>query len=479
VTADGSATAGSDYLSTSGTLTFDPGQTSKAASVLINGDVSFEPNETFVVNLSNPVNATIIDAQATGTILNDDAQGGFIALSQSSYAAGEGDGAFNITVNRTNDVSGPATVDYATEHVFGSDAAPCSNINHFASSRCDYTPAIATLRFAAGESSKIINVLISQDNYVEGPEPLILKLSNPTGGAVFGTPTTATLTIIDDPTEPTANPVDDAEVFVRQTYHDFLSREPDPAGLAFWKNQITECQQPGATCDPVARRINVSAAFFLSIEFQQTGYLVERLYKATFGDVTGHSDFGSSHDISAPWVRFEDFLPDTQQIGQGVIVGQSGWEQQLENNKQAFVNAFVRRGAFLIAFPNQPTPMTPTEFVDKMNANAGGVLSPSERATAISSFGGAANSSSFTARAQVLRQVAEDSDLNSAEFNRAFVLMQFFGYLRRNPNDFPDSNYTGYDFWLTKLNQFGGNFVNAEMVKAFINSGEYRQRFGQ
>jgi hypothetical protein len=73
--------------------------------------------------------------------------------------------------------------------------------------------------------------------------------------------------------------------------------------------------------------------------------------------------------------------------------------------------------------------------------------------------------------------VAEDSDLNSAESNRAFVLMQYLGYLRRNPNDPQDTDYTGYDFWLTKLNQFNGTFVNAEMVKAFIISGEYRQRF--
>jgi hypothetical protein len=61
---------------------------------------------------------------------------------------------------------------------------------------------------------------------------------------------------------------------------------------------------------------------------------------------------------------------------------------------------------------------------------------------------------------------------------RAFVLAQFFGYLRRNPNDMPDSDYTGYDFWLGKLNQFNGNFVDAEMVKAFLVSGEYVQRFG-
>ena len=77
-----------------------------------------------------------------------------------------------------------------------------------------------------------------------------------------------------------------------------------------------------------------------------------------------------------------------------------------------------------------------------------------------------------------MRAVAEDPDLIAAEFNAAFVLMQYFGYLRRNPNDAPDADYSGYDFWLTKLNQFNGNFVNAELVKAFITSAEYRQRFG-
>ena len=78
-------------------------------------------------------------------------------------------------------------------------------------------------------------------------------------------------------------------------------------------------------------------------------------------------------------------------------------------------------------------------------------------------------------RAQVLRAVAEDSDLVNAHFNRAFVLMQYFGYLRRNPNDPPEAtlDFEGYNFWLNKLNEFNGNFVNAEMVKAFIISSEY------
>jgi len=84
-------------------------------------------------------------------------------------------------------------------------------------------------------------------------------------------------------------------------------------------------------------------------------------------------------------------------------------------------------------------------------------------------------------RAQALREVAEDSHVANSEKNRAFVLMQYFGYLRRNPNDAPEAtlDFQGYNFWLNKLNQFNGNFTAAEMVKAFINSSEYRRRFGQ
>src|SRR5207245_7263799 len=122
--------------------------------------------------------------------------------------------------------------------------------------------------------------------------------------------------------------------------------------------------------------------------------------------------------------------------------------------------------------------LTPAQFVDQLFANAGVTPSASDRNAAIAEFGSATNTSDVAARGRALRDVAENSILNTQEFNRAFVLMQFFGYLRRNPNDPQETDYTGYDFWLTKLNQFNGNFVNAEMVKAFITSGEYRQRFG-
>jgi hypothetical protein len=121
---------------------------------------------------------------------------------------------------------------------------------------------------------------------------------------------------------------------------------------------------------------------------------------------------------------------------------------------------------------NYPLSLTPAQFVDNLNALAGGVLSTSERDALVNGLTGGQET-----RATVLRKIAEDVDFRNAEFNRAFVLMQYFGYLRRNPDDAPDFNFSGYDFWLGKLNQFGGDYRAAEMVKAFIISQEYRERF--
>ena len=260
---------------------------------------------------------------------------------------------------------------------------------------------------------------------------------------------------------------------MRQQYLDFLGREPDPSGLVFWTNETTSCGT-NQTCVEL-KRINVSAAYFLSIEFQQTGYLVERMYKAAYGDASGGSTINGTHSLPVPPVRFNEFLPDTQKIGQGVVVGQAGWEMLLENNKQAFASEFIQRSRFANAFA---TSLTPAQFVDALFLNAGVAPSATERDATINEFGGATDTSDLAARARALRRVAESPSLATNEFNRAFVLMQYFGYLRRDPNSGPDTDYTGYDFWLTKLNQFNGNFVSAEMVKAFITSSEYRQRFG-
>jgi hypothetical protein len=261
-----------------------------------------------------------------------------------------------------------------------------------------------------------------------------------------------------------ANQIDEADFFVRQHYADFLNRQPDAAGLSFWTNQITSCGT-NQTCVEI-KRINVSAAFFLSIEFQETGYLVYRTYKAAYGNL-----------LSAPVpLTFNEFLPDTQMISQGVVVNAPGWEQQLENNKIAFFQDFVSRLRFSNAYP---TTMSPADFVDVLFTKAAVTPSTTERAAAINEFGSASDTADTVARGRALRRVAENSTLGQQEKNRAFVLMQYFGYLRRNPNDPPEQtlDFQGYDFWLNKLNQFNGNFVDAEMVKAFITSGEYRQRF--
>jgi hypothetical protein len=260
------------------------------------------------------------------------------------------------------------------------------------------------------------------------------------------------------------NQIDDTQFFVRQHYRDFLNREPDAVGLAFWINEITSCGGD-AQCIEV-KRINTSGAYFLSIEFQQTGYLVYRVNRASYGNLPG---------APVP-VRLSEFQLDNQKIGQGVIVNQTGWETVLENNKQAFMLEFVQRPTFASAFPIS---LTPAELADRLFANAGVIPSALDRTAVIDEFDeSATETSELAARARALRRVAENSTLAAQEFNRAFVLMQYFGYLRRNPNDAPDLNFDGYNFWLTKLNSFNGNFVNAEMVKAFIHSDEYKHRFG-
>ena len=254
--------------------------------------------------------------------------------------------------------------------------------------------------------------------------------------------------------------INDADFFVSQQYVDFLSRMPDQSGFNFWTAEITGCGS-NAACTEL-KRINVSGAFFLSIEFQETGYLVYRFHKAAFGDLSGKP---------VP-VRRDKFIPDSRSISNGVVVGAAGWQQALENNKQAYALAFVGRPEFQTAFPGT---MTAAQFVDTLDANAGRVLSSTETANLVGMLGG--TPSDPAKRALVVRSVAENSNLQQREFNKAFVLMQYFGYLKRNPDEGNDTDFAGYDFWLNKLNQFGGNFVNAEMVKAFLSSIEYSQRF--
>jgi len=423
-------------------------------------------------SVTAPRSATMTIAGLTFTVNQEALPLPVIQLTATAFSANEAQDQVNISLSRTGDTSGTSAVDFTTSDTAGSQA--CTVTNGRASARCDYVTAIRRITFAPGETSKTISISIINDAYLEGNESFSVSLSNPAAATL--TQSNATVTIVDNESANGPNPLAQAGFFVRQQYLDFLNREPDPPGFNFWTNQITSCGSD-AQCTEV-RRIDVSASFFLSIEFQNNGYLVERFYKVAYGNANGNSTFGGAHQLPVPVVRFNEFLQDTQRLGQGVIVLQAGWEQALENNKQAYALEFVQTSRFTAAGAF-PTTLTPTEFVDKLNLNAGNVLSPGERTAAINLFGGAANSSNTTARAQAVRQVAEDTDLYNAEYNRAFVLAEYYGYLRRNPNDAPEStlDYTGYDFWLTKLNQFNGNYIDAEMVKAFLSSMEYNQRF--
>jgi hypothetical protein len=328
-----------------------------------------------------------------------------------------------------------------------------------------------TLKFAANETQKTIDIPINLDGYTEGPENFTVKLTNPTGGAVLATPSTATVTI-NDSTSPSPNPLDDTASFVRQQYRDFLNRDADPAGLAFWKDNIDKCTDParlaaGQTvlqCIEI-QRLNTSAAFFLSIEFQQTGNFVRSVYVAAL-------DRPLTNNMEA----FMEFERDTQAVQRGVIVGQGNWQQTLDNNRDAFMRDFVARAEFVGLYP---TTDTPTQYVDSLYAHAAVTpANPAERAAAIAEFGAANTAADAGARGRALLRITQNPGFQSREINRSFVQMEYFGYLRRNPNDAPDADFSGYDFWVNKLNAAGGNYITSEMVKAFLASTEYRQRFG-
>jgi hypothetical protein len=439
-TADNTAQAGSDYQAANGVVSFAPGETSKQITVLINGDTQVETNETFAVNLFNLINASVGKVTGLGTIVNDDSNPSSptIQFSQSTYAAQEDLGALMVTVTRSGDTSAAAAVDYQT-------------VDGGAMQKGDFEYAAGRMTFAPGETSKTFVVLVNEDMFGEGNETFSVSLSNP-AGATIGQQGVAMVTIMDDLPESITNPIDDAQSFVYTNYHDFLNREPDATGLAFWVNQITSCGNDAQCVE--AKRINVSAAFFLSIEFQETGYLRYLLEKESFG--------------STP--KYTEFMRDLQEVSRGVIVTAPGWEQKLKDNQQQFAEKWTNRPAFKAVYD----PMSNTDYVNALYANAGILSSQAERQSLVSALDTASES-----RAAVLLDVAANSAFRQKEHNEAFVMMQYFGYLRRDPQAKPDSDLSGYNFWLLKLNSFGGDFQQAEMVKAFITSLEYRQRFGQ
>ncbi|HWN10688.1 MAG TPA: DUF4214 domain-containing protein [Pyrinomonadaceae bacterium] len=295
------------------------------------------------------------------------------------------------------------------------------------------TDANGVYRFENVETGGFYNVTPTRVNYNFSPAVISFSQLGETTEAAFGATATGS----------TVNPLDTPEYFVRQNYIDFLGREPDEAGFNFWSDQILACGEDTECVD--RKRTHVSAAYFLSIEFQQTGGLVDGLYRASFGRRPSYGEF----------------KPDAAVVAPLLVVNSDGWQTVLENGKAAFVDGFVQRPGFQSVYGS----LSNDAYVDALIANTGVSFTGAERNALVSGLGGGMT------RAAVLRTIVEDADFVAAKRNDAFVMMEYFGYLRREPDA------AGFDYWLNKLIQFNGNFEQAEMVRSFIVSTEYRQRF--
>ena len=273
-----------------------------------------------------------------------------VQFATDTFAIGEGTGHIDVSVTRAGDASGTATV-----NVFTYDQSQAGH----ASQKSDYEIALAKVTFNPGETSKTVRILIVDDNFVEGNEIVNLALSNVTGAGVgLGSPNVATLKITDnDASPPSTNPIDTASFFVRQQYLDFLNREPDLSGFNFWTNQITSCGDASCT---QAKRVNVSAAFFLSTEFQTTGALAILANKAAFGNLP--SSFGAPVPV-----LYGQFEKDTQQLQKDLVFGTPTFDTQLEANKTAYFNDFVNRPDFV----NKFSTLSNAEYVDSLLVSAG------------------------------------------------------------------------------------------------------------
>ena len=348
-------------------------------------------------------------------------------FSSASYIVSEAAGGAVITVTRRGSSSvQAATVEFSI----------AGGVVNAASASTDYTPVSGVLHFAPGETMKTFTIPIIDNAYVQSNRSISLALSNPSGGVLLGSPATATLTIVDnDAAAPTTNPLDDAQFFVNQQYLDFLDRQPDLGGLGYWTSQIAQCGGNAACIN--AQRINVSAAFFIEAEFQQTGSFVYRLYKGPLGRQPSYTEF----------------VADRAKVVGG---------PDLTASKTALLNEFVQRTEFKQAYPDAHDQRSVREqAVRYRGADARFQVERQQQIDAMNAG---------KTRAQVVGDIIEIQAFKDHEYNPSFVLMQYFGYLRR------DADAAGYAFWLDVLTNRDPNNYRA-MVCSFITSVEYQQRF--
>jgi len=397
-------------------------------------------------------------------------QGGQVMLqfSAASYLVQENLGALAITVTRSGDASVLASVEFST-------------VDGAATQKSDFEYAAGKLTFAPGETSKTFTLLINEDMYVDFNETFAVSLNNPSG-AVLGPQSTASITITDDSPESQTNPIDDAQSFVHMQYHDFLNRDPDANGLAFWTDNIAKCEeesrrpagQTAAQCFDKQRE-STAIAFFMSPEFQITGGFVYHLYK---GSLSGAPNYDGGSPGRFP--TSQEFLRDVSQVSEGIVVNNQISGAMVEANRDQLAADFVQRPEFMAKYGG----LNNSLYVQELFNTTGIPATAAEKQSLVDGL----NSATMT-RAAVLRKIVDGTVVISEgnvqfttpygqafinqENRRVFVFMEYVGYLRREPDG------PGFIHWLGKLNFYSGDPFQAEMVRAFILSPEYRQRFGQ
>ncbi|HEX8746165.1 MAG TPA: carboxypeptidase regulatory-like domain-containing protein [Pyrinomonadaceae bacterium] len=401
-----------------------------------------------------------------------------VGLDSSSYTINEGiinteQGFTSLTVNvtRAGDSSGPVTVQYLTSDQAGGDE--CNQMTGKASQRCDYTTAAGTLRFAPGELTKTIYIPIIADGYVEGQESFNITLQNPLG-ASLGTKQAA-ITITDSGVATTGvnNPYLSSSFFVRQNYLDFLGREPDANGFTDWRNVLNNCgsQQGFLGAPKNCDRAHVSHGFFASPEFTDRGYLIYRLYEVAMNRLP----------------RYSEFIPDMATLS-GFGLPANVQEQNLHD----YLQQFSQKAEFTNRFAGTLSTAQAAELILRLE-QAAGITLPATATTQPgqpTQYGRAELinkrlSGDFTV-GQTLKAFVEQKDVYDRYFERGFVTMQYFGYLRRDP-DLGDPQLTGWNEWVYVFTNGGATRGRPDigvrdyhhLIFGFIYSEEYRKRFGQ
>jgi uncharacterized repeat protein (TIGR01451 family) len=441
-----SATASQGTCSGTSTVTCNLGSINAGAGATVS--ITIKPSSAGTINNTATVSSSDSEANTANNSATQSTQVqqptppvSSLQFAQSSYTVSENAVFLNISLTRTGDLSAAATVKYATSDAtdvnFQCNPSTAGQPTGGASRKCDYHIAAGRLRFAPGEDTKQITLSVVNDAYVEGPETFTLTLSNPTG-MTLGANTAATVTITDNDTAAGANPIDATSFYVRQLYVDLLSREPDQAGWDGWTSRIDLCGQPGQAPPPCDRVTVGGDGFLNSGEFFDRQFFVLKLYRTGLGRILVYDEVGDLAYVSG-------FLSNAD----------------LELNKQELVADIMSRPEFA----NKYNHLSNATFVDTLLQTAGVTVPQSVRDAWVTALNGSTQS-----RAQVYREISERAEVSAKYLHEAQVVSAYYGFFSRNPDG------AAYSSYLPRLQS--GEINQSDLANAFINSQEYRQRFG-